>query len=137
MPIGAGTFHPGPKFFAPRSYYRGIVFNISGYAIVDHGGFWVWTKISNPAETWTVIPDVRFYNWSSNKISMDFMIVDFYYFILPSIVPVPQPYDLRLHVRPSQPSQYIEFRWNGVDFGSYQYFDLPPAPPDYWLPRPI
>jgi hypothetical protein len=134
MPIGAGSFVPSVKFAAPRSYWRGVVFNINPYTITNVDNVYTWTKTTDPNETWTVTFDSRFWFWNSNRWTLDFMVTDFYLQTTPGGTKFPQPYELRPHTRPSNASQYIEFRFFSLDFGVLHYRDFPAAPSGYWLP---
>lgn len=137
MPIGTGTFHPNGKFAAPRSYWSGIIFDISGYTVHNATTFWYWRKITDPDETWTIVPDERFLTWSSNRWTLDHILTDFYLQTTPMGTPAAQPYTLQIvpsfvSLRPA-----LLFQFNGINFGEYHFIPFPNQPQTYWLPKPL
>lgn len=134
MTIGTGHFLPSAKFAFPRAYYRGIGFDIAGYTVTAADYSYRWVKVSDPFEIWTIAIDPRFYYWSSNRWTLDFVMTDFYYQIGGLPTRYPQPYTLQTWTHPNNLSPYLLFQFSNIDFGEFHWFDFPPAPPGYWRP---
>lgn len=134
MPVGTGSFIPSGRFAFPRSYVRGIGFDIAGYVVTSSLNSYYWTKISDPNEVWTITVDPRFYPWSSNRWTLDHVVTDFYYTLAPDPTPHPQPYTLQWWTRDDNLSPYLLLQFAAVDFDEFHYVDLPAAPPTYWRP---
>jgi hypothetical protein len=133
VPIGTGVFIPSGRFATPRSYIRGIVFNIAGYTVFDDGDHWSWVENGGSA-VFVIVPDPRFHAWSSNRWTYDHMFVEFYHTLVPGGTKFPDDYSLRPHTHPVSGERYIEFRFGTVDFGALVYMDMPPANLTYWFP---
>jgi hypothetical protein len=134
MPIGAGTFRPNARFAFPRSFHRGIVFDIAGYSVTHIANTYHWTKLTDPNEVWTIRLDPRYYIWSSNRWTLDFIVIDFFYEVAPDPTQHAQPFVLEDWVYAAKKSPYLLFKWADVDFGEFHHIDFPSAPPGYWSP---
>lgn len=131
--IGTGTFNPQGGFSFPRSYVGNVAFPAD------------WTLESHTNEQF-VFNDFMFYNdrifvnlyqpfwaWSSNRYTLDHIVVDCYYHALPSTVDTPTPFSLTY--LPPTPTHAATLRLLSPFFGStIQYFSLPPVNQPYWLP---
>lgn len=132
MPAPNGSYAPSPHFAAPRSYFQGIDFNLSGYIITQIDNVYFWDNPGAPFDHWRIEVDERVYDWSSNRYTLDFVIVHFDLFIPPSTNLPDQPFSLNPIWRSGHRLPYYEFRFNGIDFGVHNYLDfrLPSQP--YW-----
>jgi len=138
MPAPNGFFAPSGQFSIPRQYIRGIAFNLSGYNITEAVNVYTWTNPGPPFDQWTIIVDERIWFWTSNSYTLDYAIADFSLHI-PLVGTFPdQPYTIQPFFHPVTQSQYLEMRFNGIDFNNWTYFQFPDAPGDFWYQqRPI
>lgn len=135
MPLPMGSYVPGPRFAAPRSYWRGIRFNITGYVVTNVANVYFWTKIIDPNEVWTITLDNRFHMWNSNRWTLDFIITTFYYQIFPDPTRHDMPFELSFDYSPNNHSPYLSLRFDSTTFPDFHYFEFPPAPSGYWAPH--
>lgn len=135
MPWPLGSYSPRAKFAFPRSYVRGILFNLDGYTIQHFDNAYLWTKISDPSETWRIELDERFYTWSSDRWTLDYVVTSFTLHACNICPIVDQPFTLRWWTHPANKSPYLMFRFADVAFTTYTPFDFPAAPAGYWRPR--
>lgn len=134
MPIiGVGSYSPSPVFNVPRQY----VFDFATHA--------QWTLESH-IDNEFVFNDFTLYNdrifvnlrhsfwpWTSNSYLLDEIVVDAYYYALPSVVPV--PFNFSLTYMPPTAARPAHIRLLNSSFSSaLQYFPLPPVDQDYWWP---
>jgi len=134
MPLGTGTFLPSAKYVLPRAYFRGIAFRFDPGAIVNaHVGYWDGYSSAAMTLYFRVTMRSTIYPWSNNRYTLDNVIVDNYTRSPPTTGPLlPFNFQLTTVWRPNF-GWYIRFAPGGL--GSVMHwFDLPPAPSDYWKP---
>lgn len=131
--IGAGSYSPGGRFAFPRSYIRGVAVQIVAGVINRVAN--VWTLQNPPDPTlYTFVLDARFYQWNSNRWTLDYMVYESYYQPGGVGALVPMPFLLTYYINPANKSPYVIFSPFSSP-GGLTYFDLPTAPGGYWLPR--
>jgi len=133
VPIGTGVFTPRGQFAFPRSYVRGIVFNIAGYTVTDHGNHYSWNEIGGSVEFFIFL-DLRFRAWNSNRWTLDHVVTEFYHTLTPGGTQFPDDFSLFPFYHPTTHQPFLQFRFGTVDFGALVYFDFPAASPFYWFP---
>lgn len=134
-PPGIVTCFPQAKFSLKRSYVNKLhVFtnNVNSVSYAD--GLITWGH--NPPDAvsgQTKLKDA-FWHWSSNRWQLDY-IVEWWFYV---IAPDPHEYEW---------GGECNFNWDDTHkcnvltiatalADTHYYFDLPPAPPTYWLPAP-
>lgn len=134
MPAPMGTFHPNGRFAAPRSYWRGITFDITGYNITNFDNVYFWHKVTDPNEQWLIELDNRFWLWTSNRWTLDNIVTRFELTFLPFGTPVAQPFTLQLTLPSISTRPYLLFQFAGINFADYHNIDFPSPPSGYWSP---
>jgi len=136
MVIGPGVYHPQAKFAIPRSYVRGIDVFLGPNALV------VWTDndcffqdLSNPSVTGHLIIAPEFVPWSSNRYTLDFLPLEWYYVIAPSPVQNPANFYLNWGSTVVCSDNYFVFNIFGVGTVRYRH-ELPGPPAYYWYTIP-
>lgn len=135
MTLGTGTYPNGAKFSFPRSYIP--TFNVRvNTPVTDLGtGEFTFPDGSVPGRHYHIVIFEKFYPWSSNKYTMDFVIEQSYYVTDPSPTETPMPFTL-IFAPTSDGVNGLFFFPFGAPFTDNNIFLLPPAPPDYWTPVP-
>lgn len=136
MTIGAGTFVPAARFGFPRSYIYDFHVFRNGDTIVQSANTFVVTDATNPNLTATFRIDPRFFVWSSNSWTLDYVLIDSYYQNFPGDTPHPLPYNLIYKVEQDTGRSALYLGWSGF-LVDPQRFPLPAQPSDYWLPKPL
>ena len=137
MTIGTGTYNPQPKFFLPRSYVFGINFATYSGNTVTRSGDRFTVHAVPPDPTFLVCQILpAFYPWSSNSYSLDFIITEFWYKAGGVGSEIPLPFQLGYFQDPLRHSSSLYIQWSGT-VPTFNYFPLPSAPSNYWLPKPL
>lgn len=136
MPPPFVSFVPGAKFAFPRSYYYQIYCedqspNISRFLDYIHVdidptiGYGIWYKIRP-----------QFWNWSSNRYTLDFVLEDVWWEANFDGVHHPQAAVVQFGSRGNPPiaSLIISNPFIQTDFVA---LDVQQAPPTYWTPTPL
>jgi len=132
--LGVGTFFPQGQFAAPRSYYYGVWLSFDTGSVVN------WTdnradfQAPGGVVTGAVVFHERFWEWSSNKWTLDHMLVESWYAVAPSPTEIPLPYNLQFYTEPSLTRTYLLYEPFGAPGSAAFKHAMPPAPPDYWMP---
>jgi len=130
--IGTGSYDPQPKFAFPRSYVRGVAIQIVSGVVVQTGRFF---QLQNPPDPtlYFIVFNEKFWDWSSNRYTLDFVVEESYY--QPGGVGsyVPMPFLVTYYTNTPDYSPYLVYSPFSSP-GGITYYQLPPAPPDYWLP---
>ncbi len=134
QPIGFQTCIPQAKFAFPRSYVWGVQIQ-SGAALA------VWTDnhmdlidTMTSYVYWSLTFDPRFWGWSSNRWTLDFVLTEAYYTVPPS------PTHLDLPVTVSWRTDWIQNVFPVINVaafgtgGTFQFKQLAHQPSSYWLP---
>jgi hypothetical protein len=132
--IGTGSFSPSGQFNFPRSYVRGIGIQIVSGTIAQTDNTFVLVNPPDPT-FYTLVFSDRFWNWSSNRYTLDWIIEESYYNPGGLGTQVPMPYLLTFYTDTTTPNPYIIFSPFSSP-GGVTYYELPPPPPGYWLPFP-
>jgi hypothetical protein len=77
----------------------------------------------------------NFIAWNSNVYTLDYLVEWWFYKIAPSPTEFEWGGDCRFEYDPVVKCNVITIATLAVD--TDYYFDLPPAPPDYWTPPPL
>jgi hypothetical protein len=87
-----------------------------------------------PYRVFTLTVEPRFWAWSSNRYTLDFVITESYYteFGVPPQYPV--PFLLRYEQLEPNNLPCVSFYPFAAPFTDPHFFVLPSAPEDYWLP---
>lgn len=133
MTKGAGNYSPQAKFAFPRSYVHGLCVRVDApttftlnKAIFFDGGV--------PTRRFTIETDTRFYNWSSDRWTLDFVITESYYQNLPNLTKFAVPFRVTWLRSPLDKRMYVEYLPYSLNFIARYYSAYPPAPPGYWRP---
>lgn len=131
--IGIGTFYPQGGFTFPRSYVSRFAFP-SYWTLESHAGNqFVFNDFPVYNDRIFVNLYQNFWAWNSNAYSLDHIVVDCYYHALPSTVDLPTPFSLTWVAGTTSTNATIVLL--SPFFGSsLQFFALPAAPGNYWLP---
>lgn len=134
MTIGSGVYNPQANFAMPRSYVRGIDMFFGANALV------VWTDnvcffqdLDNPAVTGEFVIAPEFVPWSSNRYTLGFLPVEWYYTVSPN--PFRNPVNFYCNWGSTVPGSdnYLVFNIFGAGTTRYRH-ELQGAPPGYWSP---
>lgn len=129
--IGVGTYVPNGQYAFPRSYIRGFGIQIVAGTITQLGNGFVLSNPPSPA-VYAVIINDYFYNWSSNGYTLDHVIGESYYSPLGDGSYIPMPFLLQFYNRTDERGSWIVYSPFSSP-GGVTWFELPPAPPGYWL----
>lgn len=136
MTIGTATYFPGGRFAFTRSYIFGI--NIGRYGDTITNAFNVYTIHAVPPDPSVAIfvMDNRCWLWTSNRWTLDHVIEEAY--VLVGGVPpkIPLAFTLSYVFDHTRHRGILQLEWY-VTLPDYQYFALPSAPSQYWLPKPL
>jgi len=124
---------PNKRFALTRSYVRGIQIQDEGTTITQVG-----------SETWSNIPGIPGYRivyeirpavlpWSSNRYTLDFVILNCWWRTNAQPQIHPQTYSVDYVIDSVDKLPYIRIR-NPSVVGIKKLFVNPPAPPGYWYP---
>lgn len=135
MVLGVGTYPNGAKFNFPRSYIPTFDVLVDADDVMDSGGHITFSDPLNPNVQFHIVIWENFYEWTSNKYTIDFVIEESYYQILPAPTLNPMPFTLVFS--PTSPGVnglvFIPF---SLGFTQHNVLLLPGPPPDYWTPIP-
>jgi len=133
---GTGFYLPSGEFTAPRSYYQGIVFDISGYVVFKSGDHYLWVYSLNPDIIFTIRLDPKIAAWNQNTWPLQNIVLDFYHVLSPTGTHTPDDFTLRLCPQDIKKGDYLLFQFGAVDFGEFHSFDFEASPSDYWTRFP-
>lgn len=132
MVLGAGNFIPQAKFALPRSYIYGVWFSFDTGSVVN----WSANVADFAGPGGTVIGRVTFapeiWAWSSNAYTLDYMIVESWYSIVPNPTQNPLPFALRQYFDPLNGRPYLLYEPFSTSGSAAFKHAMPPAPPDYY-----
>lgn len=134
MPIyGSVSYAPYSGFAFPRPYIHQITFRFGVGAIVTHSDedFFI-TDGTNPAVhvVCNLLPE--FWATSSNRYTLDYVIVDLYALHDPDPTPIPLSWICYYRIDPLTIEPEIVI---GLSGGTVYYpTAMPPAPAGYWTP---
>lgn len=133
MPAPGGTFFPNGRFTMPRSYVGAFVLNVTA-PVTQADNAIEFTDPLNPLVHFHIKIDRRFWDWSSNTWTLDHIVEESWYYVLPSPTTAPMPFSLSYFTYSTNAIPSLGFQPFGITFPDYHPFPLPTAPPDYWLP---
>jgi len=129
--IGAGTYVPNGQYNFPRSYIRGFGIQIVAGNIAQSDNVFVLTNPPSPS-VYTLSINEYFWNWSSNRYTMDHVIGESFYSPLGDGSNTEMPFLLQFYNKPDELGNWIVYSPFSSP-GGVTWYELPPAPPDYWL----
>lgn len=134
MPVlGTPTYLPSGQFAFPRPYAEQVTFHFGpGAIIVQSVNEFFITDGGNPNVHVVCNWLPEFWATSSNRYTIDHLLVDWYLLIDPSPTPLALNFTLTWFKDPVtiKPELFI-----GLPTANTRYtFALPPAPPGYWTP---
>jgi len=136
MTIGVGTFLPSARFAFPRSYVYEIVIARYGDTITQAG--MTFTIHAPPPDLTVAI--IKFNSrlgvWTSNRLTLDFCVDEFYALVGGGGSPIPLNYVLKYELSPLTQRPALVFEWY-VGTPDYQRFNLTQPGSPYWLPPPL
>lgn len=126
--------YPGNTFAFPRSYVTQLSV-LGDSADVEFSGDLVTMFISRPLNygvAYILQPYIQ--PWSSNRYTLDFVVQDCWWFFGLDGVHHVQDFTVNVWWRgtPARPTLTLVQPLAGTQEA---FLDLPPAPPDYWLPQ--
>jgi len=133
MPAPGGVFYPDGRFTVLRSYTAAFVLNVTA-PVTQTDNVIDFTDPANPLVHFHIKIDLRFWNWSSNNWTLDWIIEESWYYVLPSPVTAPMPFNLSWFTYGDEALPALGFQPFGIVFPDYHVFTLPPAPPGWWSP---
>jgi len=134
MPPPNTTYVINPKLAAPRSYWEMVDVVVNPGVIVTWTGsaYYYEEFVTGGFEQTWLIPDPRFYAWSSNRWTLDFIFTDQYSQLNGGPGVYHKPMHLGVGYNPAN------YRWGVIAAwtvgATNHFFDLPGGPPDYWVP---
>lgn len=136
MPIyGTPGYSPSGEFSFPRSYILQVTFGWgANTGVTQDGGNFLFTDLVFPQNNVVCNFKPQCWEWNSNGYSLDFLIEDWWLYVLPSTAPLPLNFRVDFQRDPvtHAPEWFI---W-AAGWTTRYTFSLPPAPSDYWLPMP-
>ncbi len=130
-PPGIISYVPGGKFWFPRSYFTLLKVHTNHVNSVTYAdGLITWGHVPPDAVIgYTKIRD-QIIPWTSNTYSLDFVVEWWYYMILPSPTEYEWGGEVSYAFDPVVKQQCLIIATEAGD--TDYYFEVPPAPPDYW-----
>jgi hypothetical protein len=136
MTIGVGTFTPNGRFSVPRSFINDIVVYHNGDTIVQvANSFTIHAPFPDPTIGFFRL-DNRFWGWSSNYWTLDYIITDCWYKLGGVGAEIPMPFQLHYYNEPTTGRTGLSFGWFSAESDPHPH-PLPSAPLNYWLPKPM
>lgn len=132
MTLGVGTFFPQGQFYVTRSYMKEVVVRVDANAVVMNQETISFVDPNNPNVFFVMVLDTDFYQWSTNKRSLDHMVVESYYYVFPDLTQLPMSFDLRYNAGGAAPVPNIELVPFGLAFTTRWRFPLPGTAQPYW-----
>jgi len=132
--IGSGSFYPQGKWFFPRSYVFGVVVQLEGWTTFAVDNVYTSVDNGNPARQLVYVLRPNVFVWSSNYYSLDYIICESRITNFAGDAWHPISYECLYDIDFVGTLPYLTLRTTGFFATHKQYFPLPPAPPDYWLP---
>lgn len=133
MPIGTIVYSPAPRFAFPRSYVKQIHMRTNN----DNIPFMVGDLITIPSINFPNITQYirlkpQFIPWHSNRVTLDWLVQDWYYVIAPN--PTQNPYGGGLSYEYDSSVQTHVLKFTTDSPNTSTRFVLSPAPLNYWTP---
>ena len=116
-----------------RSYAAAFVLNVDA-PVSQSDNVIGFQDPNNLAFNFRIVIDGRFWEWSSNTWTLDWIIEDSYYYISPSPAHIAMPFVLAWRTFGSHALPALVFQPFGINFIAYHTFMFPPAPPGWWSP---
>lgn len=125
----------GGRFTLHRPYLAGVVCSwVHGSVTTLVDTTWtiegVYTGITTD-QVMTFKPE--FFNWNSNRYTIDWVLSDYYYVNHPGGPLATLPLNPQIHFRPGSRRLYLSL--DSLGFPDLYYLDLPPAPDGWWSGR--
>jgi len=131
MPASGGTFAPQARFNVLRSYAMAFVLNVDAPVSQSDNVIGFYDPF-NPVVNFRIVIDGRFWEWSSNNWTLDWIIEESYYFITPDPTHLAMSFVLAWRTFGARALPALVFQPFGINFTDYHTFMLPPAPPGWW-----
>lgn len=132
MTIGSGAYFPGPKFWVIRAYIKQIYIRVDAPDVTFSGSGWSFSDPGNPNVQFRVVYDPTWLLWSSNKKTLDRIVTESYYFVLPSTTQIPMSFAFNYDASLISPAPSIEFVPFNLPFVARHGFSLQTADVPYW-----
>lgn len=136
MTIGIGTFLPSARFAFPRSYVYEIVIARYGDTITQAGMTFTIHAVPPDPTIAIIVFNSRLGVWTSNRLTLDYCVEEFYYLAGGLPPQVPLPFKLSYALSPFTQRQCIQFEWS-VGTPDFQRFQLTSPGTPYWRPPPL
>lgn len=130
---GFQTNNPDAKFGFARSYIHQITFGFGvGASFAQTDNDFIVTDTTNPIVHVKARFNPRFWTWSSNCYTLDFLMLDWWLYVDPSPVPIPLAFSVYYGIDPVtlRPEAFVFI----AGWTQRYKFILPPPPPHYWQP---
>lgn len=130
----SAIYLPGGQFAFPRSYCEGLWVRHEPGTFSWDGTLLQFVVGVPPNALCKVTFDDRFTPWSSNRWTLDHVVVDATYTTIPGGLTFPLPFYLQWMIPPDKTRAHLL-----VDTGYGSLYDeilFDPQPPGYWLPEP-
>ena len=136
MTIGSGSFFPSARFAFPRSYVYEIVIARYGDTITQSGMTFTIHAVPPDPTVAIVVFNPRLGVWTSNRLTLDFCVSEFYALINGNPPQVPLNYTLSYTLSPLTGHGCLQFEWY-IGTPDFQGFSLTKPGSPYWLPPPL
>lgn len=134
-PKGAITFPQGGRYASPRSYIRYLhVFSNNDNTPFLSGSEITFHSLAFPSFREYVKLQDEWFNWSSNCYTLDFIPEWWYYQFNPTDPETPYGGVVKVEFYPPVNDVVLTIQIDSPN--THHIFDIPPAPPTYWLPMP-
>lgn len=132
--IGTGSYSPSAKWTLTRAYARAVAFPAELTLESSADGVFTFNDFMFYNDRIVCEIEPRFWAWTSNHYTLDFIVKQLYYFPLPSTTPLPANFSLRF--LPETPSLPPAIFVRIAPFSNTPaYHDLPAATVPYWKPN--
>jgi len=132
MPIGVGTYPQGEKFSLVRSYISAFAFSSVWTLVSNSTGSLILHDAGNPTLVFHVNMRLKWWLWTSNFYTLDFIMQDAYYVDTTTGGITPFPFTFIYVPATETTPSCVAFRQFGAP-PPFTYVTLPPPPPHYWL----
>lgn len=132
---GLPSYIPGGQFAFPRSYVAGLEVRHDGPFLYWDGVILRWIVAGSPNALVEVTFVANFEQWSSNRWTLDHIILNATYEYPPNPTQYELPYHIIWRVPPGKHSPHILL---DAHYGeNYSTIALPSQPAGYWLAPPL
>jgi hypothetical protein len=130
--IGTGSYSPSSGFWLIRAYNRYFNVIVDGVPVTQTINTFNFVDAGNPNVVFSIVVDPDFYFWNTNKRTMDRVISESYYIVLPSFTQIPMPFSLTYYYSVAAGQQTLAFLPFGLGFTTEHVFPMELAGSPYW-----